>query len=81
MRPSGSLKMSTEELHDNASRAWFGISNIIHKNKRIESEKVFGIFDSLITPIVTYASEFWLPFTLSKTGLKMLRNFWTLGGS
>ena len=80
LRPSGSLKMSTEELHDKASRAWFGISNIIHKNKRMENDKVFGIFDSLITPIATYASEFWLPFTLSKTGLNSFEKFFDTWG-
>ena len=72
LRPSGSLKLSTEELHDKASRAWFGISNTIFKNKRMESDKVFGIFDSLITPIATYASRFWLPFIISKAGFNSI---------
>ena len=72
LRPSGSLKLSTEELHDKASRAWFGISNTIFKNKRMESDKVFGIFDSLITPIATYASTFWLPFIISKAGFNSI---------
>ena len=72
--------MSTAELHAKASRAWFGISNIIHKNKRMESNKVFGIFDSLITPIATYASEFWLPFTLSKTGFNSFEKLFDTWG-
>ena len=75
LRPSGSLKISTEELHDKASRAWFGISKIVHKNKRMECDKVFGIFDSLITPIATYASEFWLPFIITKNGLTSFDKF------
>ena len=68
LRPSGSLKLSTEELHDKASRAWFGISNTIFKNKRMECDEVLGIFDSLTTPIATYACAFWLPYIISKAG-------------
>ena len=34
LRPSGSLTQAVQELHDKASRAWFGISNIIFKNKK-----------------------------------------------
>ena len=34
----------------------------------MESDKVFGIFDSLITPIATYACAFWLPYIISKVG-------------
>ena len=72
LRPSGSLKLSTEELHDKASRAWFGISNTIFRNKRMQHDQVFGIFDSLITPVATYASSFWLPFMIKKMGLLLL---------
>ena len=53
-------------------QAWFGIIKTIFKNKRIESDKVFDIFDSLITPIATYARTFWLPFIISKTGFKLI---------
>ena len=74
LRPSGSLKLSTEELHDKASRAWFGISNTIFRNKRMQKEQVFGIFDSLITPIATYASSFWLPFVIKKSGFNSVDN-------
>ena len=69
LRPSGSLKKGVEELNDKASRAWFGISNIVYKNKRMETDKAFGIFDSLVTPVATYACEFWLPYLISKSGL------------
>ena len=40
----------------------------IYKNKRMEPDKVFGIFDSLITPVATYGCEFWLPYLISKGG-------------
>ena len=74
LRPSGSLKMGVEELNDKASRAWFGISNIVYRNKRMESDKVFGIFDSLVTPVATYACEFWLPYLINKSGFTSLEN-------
>ena len=34
----------------------------------MECDKVLGIFDSLITPISTYACAFWLPYIISKAG-------------
>ena len=36
LRPSGSMGVAVQELHDKASRAWFGISNVVFKNKRME---------------------------------------------
>ena len=35
LRPSGSFSLAVQELNDKASRAWFGISNIILKNKQM----------------------------------------------
>jgi hypothetical protein len=72
LRPSGGLNFAVQELHDKASRAWFGISNIIYKNKRMETDKVFGIFDSLVTPVATYGCEFWLPYVITKHGFTLL---------
>ena len=51
LRPSGSMSVAVQELHDKASRAWFGISNVIYKNERMEVEKIFNLFDSLVTPV------------------------------
>ena len=58
LRPSGSVKLAVEELKDKALRAWFGISHLIFKNKRMEADKVFGIFDSLVAPVATYGCDF-----------------------
>ena len=66
LRPSGSMSVAVQELHDKASRAWFGISNVIYKNKRMEVEKIFNLFDSLVTPVALYGCEFWLPCILPK---------------
>ena len=66
LRPSGSFSLAVQELSDKASRAWFGISNIILKNKRMEIDRIFSLFDSLVTPIATYGSPLWLPYNIPK---------------
>ena len=66
LKASGSMKLAVEELFDKANRAWFSISNILYQNKRLAVKKAFRLFDSLIRPILLYASEFWLPFILPK---------------
>ena len=79
LRPSGSMQTAVQELHDKATRAWFGISHIIYKHKRMEVAKVFGLFDSLVTPVALYGSEFWLPLILPKKCLqndKKLIEYW-----
>ena len=66
LRPSGSLQLAVNELHDKAMRAWFDISSTVYKNIRMEPNKIFGIFDSLITPVALYGCEFWLPYLIKK---------------
>ena len=60
------MGVAVQELHDKASRAWFGISNVVFKNKRMEVDKIFQIFDSLVTPVALYGCEFWLPLIMQK---------------
>ena len=43
IKPSGSMGLAMQELHDKANRAWFGISNVIFTNKRMEVNKIFLI--------------------------------------
>ena len=64
LKPSGSFTLAVQELNDKASRAWFGISNVIFKNKRMQIDRIFALFDSLITPVATYGSPFWLPYNI-----------------
>ena len=70
LTPSGSIKVAVQELFEKASRAWFGISNTIYRNKRLEVKKALAIFDSLVTPVALYGTEFWLPHILSDNTLK-----------
>ena len=79
LRPSCSFTLATQELNDKASRAWFGISNIIFRNKRMQIDRIFRLFDSLITPIATYSAPIWLPFITPKKCLESsqgLMDYW-----
>ena len=79
LKPSGSMGLAVGELFDKASRAWFGISNVLYKHKRMEVDKCFQLFDSLVTPVALYGSEFWLPHILPNNCFKNkenLSNFW-----
>ena len=66
LKPSGSMQFAVGELFDKASRAWFAISNVLYKYKRLEVSRAFQLFDSLIRPIALFSSEFWLPSVLPK---------------
>ena len=72
LKPSGSFSLAVQELNDKATRAWFGISNIIFKNKRMEVDRIFSLFDSLVTPVATYGSALWLPFTVKNKNFESL---------
>ena len=69
LKPSGSFTVAVQELKDKASRAWFGISTLIFKNKRMQVDRIFSLFDSLVTPVATYGCPLWLPFIIPKKSL------------
>ena len=75
LKPSGSFSLAVQELNDKATRAWFGISNIIFKNKRMEVDRIFSLFDSLVTPVATYGSALWLPYTIKNKNFESLTTF------
>ena len=66
LRPSGSLSFAAEELSAKARKAWYSISSLVYKDKRMSVSRAFQLFDSLVTPVALYACEFWLPFVLPK---------------
>ena len=66
LKPSGSMQYAVSELYDKASRAWFAISNVLYKYKRLPVSRAFQLFDSLIRPIALFSCEFWLPHVLGK---------------
>ena len=56
LRPSGSITAAAEELSAKARRAWFSISSVIYKDKRMPVDRAFQLFDSLVSPVALYAS-------------------------
>ena len=79
LRPSGSMTFAVQELCDKASRAWFSISNIIFRNKRMKIDQALGIFDSLVTPVATYVRPLCLPYIIPQKNFKSAENildFW-----
>ena len=72
IRPSGAMGLAVEELNTKATKAWFSISKIFYKHKRLEVHRSLQIFDSLVVPVSTYGSEFWLPHSLP---VKSFRSF------
>ena len=78
-KPSGSMKLATDELYTKASRAWFAISNVLYQHKKLAICKALQLFDSLIKPIFLYATEFWLPFIIPKKAFESrvgILQFW-----
>ena len=69
LRPSGSITAASDELSAKARRAWFSISNLIYKDKRMPVHRAFQLFDSLVSPVALYAAEFWFPLSLAKKAL------------
>ena len=79
LKPSGSLIVAAEELCSKARKAWYSISNIIYKDKRMSADRVFQLFDSLVTPVALYRCEFWFPHVITKksfTGETNLLSSW-----
>ena len=74
LRPSGSMTFSVQELKAKASKAWYSISKVLYKHKRMEVERALQLYDSLVSPIATYGCEFWLPFSLANKSLKNCEN-------
>ena len=66
LQPSGSVTAASEELSAKARRAWFSISSIIYKDKRMPVNRAFQLFDSLVSPVALYATEFWFPHSIPK---------------
>ena len=79
VRPSGTFTFAADELCSKARKAWFSISSIVYKDKRMPVERAFKLFDSLVSPVALYACEFWLPLILPQKCLRskeQLLSFW-----
>ena len=73
-QPSGSFKMAINELRKKAIRATFSLKQIIN-NEHISPETLFKLFDALISPIISYASQVLFPsFHFSKAMISTATN-------
>ena len=75
IRPSGSMNFAVDELNVKANKAWFSISKVLYRHKRMEVKKSLQIFDSLVTPVATYGCEFWLSHCVPAKSFKSSDNF------
>ena len=55
-----SMNNSAENLSEKARKAYFSLKLKIPYSNFISVEKWIKLFDSLITPIMTYGSEIWI---------------------
>jgi hypothetical protein len=54
------MNNSAENLSEKARKAYFSLKSKIPYSNFISVEKWIKLFDSLITPIMTYGSEIWI---------------------
>ena len=66
VRPSGTFTFAADELCSKARKAWFSLSSLVYKDKRMPVSRAFKLFDSLVSPVALYACEFW-QFSILKT--------------
>ena len=59
---NGSFKVAIAQLTSKARRAYFQLKRTVD-TRALSLKSLFILFDSLVKPILTYASQVWLPFT------------------
>jgi hypothetical protein len=62
--PSGASTAAIAQLHAKASRAYFSISNILYRNKKMPVTRALSLVDSLVFPVSFYAAEYLTPLLL-----------------
>ena len=73
-KPSGSVDTAAKELLSKANRAYFSISSLFYQNKKMKVKRATELFDSLITPIATYSSQFWSVLSLPASAFNSMQN-------
>ena len=63
-KPSGSVEAAVKELLAKANRAYYSMSSVFYQNKKMKVDRAIELFDSLISPIAMYASQFWAVHSL-----------------
>ena len=72
--PSGASSAALEELHAKASRAYFGISNILYSNRKMPVKRALKLLDNLVFPVSFYAAEYLTPLVLPAKSFSSLDN-------
>ena len=73
-KPSGSVESAAKELLAKANRAYFSMSSLFYENKKMKIDRAMQLFDSLISPVALYASQFWSVLSLPATAFNSLPN-------
>ena len=73
-KPSGSVEAAVKELLVKADRAYYSISSIFYQNKKMKVDRAIELFDSLISPIALYASQFWSVLSLPASSFNTMEN-------
>ena len=74
-KPSGSVEAAAQELLAKANRAYYSMSSIFYQNKKMKIDRAFELFDSLISPIALYASQFWSVLSLPASSFSSKKKF------
>ena len=73
-KPSGSVDMAAKELLAKANRAYFSLSSLFYENKKMKVDRAIDLFDSLVTPVSLYSSQFWSVLSLPASAFTSIQN-------
>ena len=73
-KPSGAVDTAAKQLLSKANRAYFSMSSFFYQNKKMKLYRAIELFDSLITPISLYASQFWAVLSLPASAFNSQQN-------
>ena len=66
--------MAAKELLVKANRAYFSLSSLLFQNKKMKVERSIDLFDSLVTPVSLYSSQFWSVLSLLASAFTSVQN-------
>ena len=64
LTPSGEIRTGLQDLRDRALKAFYSLKNKMGDSFRRNVLTTLNLFDSLISPILLYACDFWGPLKL-----------------
>ena len=73
-KPSGAVDTAAKELLSKANRAYFSLSSLLFENKKMKVDRAIDLFDSLVTPVSLYSSQFWSVLSLPASAFTSVQN-------